>query len=168
VNESRLDLLERALIGSVAISLALALLVLGTGWRLDLSAWGRALSDLRPGAQAARGESLYNAYCSSCHGGATAAAFPGQVVYPTRPNASGHIWEHPDCELVTIVIDGGNEMTRAQRAVLAPTGALEMPAFRQRLTRDDVAAILAYIKTLWTEEQVRSQAQLTRDRCGRG
>jgi mono/diheme cytochrome c family protein len=40
-----------------------------------------------------------------------------------------------------------------------------MPTFKEQLTEEDVAAILAYIKTWWTEEQRQFQARITRDVC---
>ena len=161
-----LDLLERVLIGSIVVCVALAALVLATGWRADVAGWANAIGDLRPGAQLARGQGLYNTYCATCHGGPEAP--PPGLVYPPRHNATGHTFEHPDCELVTIVLDGSNARTRALRAREAPPGSVEMPAFGQRLTRADVAAIVAYIKTMWTPDQVRSQEQVTRDQCSAG
>ena len=36
-----------------------------------------------------------------------------------------------------------------------------MPAFKGKLTVQDVDAVLNYIKTWWTEEQYRSQADIS-------
>lgn len=40
-----------------------------------------------------------------------------------------------------------------------------MPAFREQLNEDDVTAILAYIKTWWTDEQREFQAEATEVEC---
>jgi mono/diheme cytochrome c family protein len=40
-----------------------------------------------------------------------------------------------------------------------------MPAFEGILTADDVAAILAYLKTWWTDEQREFQAEVTQVQC---
>lgn len=51
------------------------------------------------------------------------------------------------------------------RALDAPGQALRMPAFRDRLSDTELEAVLAYIKTWWTEEQRRFQDEVTRRRC---
>jgi mono/diheme cytochrome c family protein len=40
-----------------------------------------------------------------------------------------------------------------------------MPAFAGELTEAEVEAILAYIKTWWTDEQRASQAAVTQTNC---
>ena len=137
-----------------------------TGWHLDMSTVGDAVSSLMPRSQTARGERLYNVYCSTCHGGADVAqGSASRASYPPPHNASGHTWQHPTCELEAIVRDGGDDMTRALRAAQAPPGAVEMPSFKDRLSADEIDAILAYIKTMWTDEQRQSQERVTRASC---
>jgi mono/diheme cytochrome c family protein len=112
-----------------------------------------------PGAQQQledRGDALYQANCATCHGGATG----GDIAdIPPRHNAQGHTWHHPDCELIQIVRDG-----MPHRPEL-PDDAPTMPAFRDRLTDDELHAVLAHIKTLWTDQQREFQAEVTRDAC---
>jgi mono/diheme cytochrome c family protein len=106
--------------------------------------------------QLARGDELYDADCATCHGGATG----GDIAdIPPRHNAEGHTWHHPDCELIEII---GNGMPR--RPAL-PDDAPTMPAFRDRLSDEEIRAVLAHIKTWWTDEQRRFQAQVTDQTC---
>ena len=159
----KLDVLERLLIGSGIVAFALFALFALTGWHIEGIALGNV--GLLPESQVQRGERLYGVYCSTCHGGPEIAPPGQQVSYPPRHNASGHTWQHPDCQIVTIVTDGGDDMTRAMRAAQAPPGAAEMPAFKDRLSRNDIVAVLAYIKTMWTPEERSVQENLTRGAC---
>lgn len=102
--------------------------------------------------QIARGEELYQANCAACHGGATG----GDIAdIPPRHNAEGHTWHHPDCVLVEIVQDG-----MPPRA-----GTPTMPAFGDELNEQEIAAVLAFVKTWWTEEQLASQETVTEQAC---
>ena len=103
----------------------------------------------------ARGEQLYAGACVQCHGGPTG----GQISdIPPRHNAQGHTWHHADCLLTDIVLDGFPPRPGA-------TGQEVMPAFGDELTDADVEAILTYVKTWWTDEQRRSQAEVTAAEC---
>jgi len=100
----------------------------------------------------ARGEALYDMHCVQCHGGATG----GQISdIPPRHNAEGHTWHHADCELKRIVLEG-----MPQRE-----GYPEMPAFGERLSEEEIEAILAYIKTWWEPDQREFQAEVTDQVC---
>lgn len=103
-------------------------------------------------AAVAEGARLYEANCMQCHGGSTGGSIED---IPPRHNAEGHTWHHPDCELVAIVLEG-----MPQRADLP-----EMPAFEDRLTEDDVSAILAYLTTWWEPDQREFQEQVTEQVC---
>lgn len=113
-------------------------------------------------AQIDRGRAIYNSTCIACHGGPTGGAM---MDYPPRHNANGHTWHHPDCELETVVKNGGNAMTEQMREMMAPPDAPRMPAFRDRLSDEQIGAVLAYIKTMWTEDERRFQAQITTEAC---
>lgn len=92
-----------------------------------------------------RGAELYAANCQVCHGDqAGRGGRPGV----TPHNERGHTWHHPDAQLKEWVL-GGREF-------------LGMPAFRDKLTEQEVEVILAFIKTWWTEEQRESQADISR------
>lgn len=82
---------------------------------------------------------------------------------PPRHNANGHTWHHPDCQLVQIVLNGSGAMGEMMRQMMPnPQDAPRMPTFRGQLTEDEVMAILAYLKTWWTEEQRVWQAQVSK------
>ncbi len=113
-------------------------------------------------AQETRGEALYNANCMSCHGGPMVGA---TTDYPPRHNASGHTWHHPDCQLKQIVRDGSDEMTDMMREMMAPPDAPRMQAFKDRLSDEEIEAVLAYIKTMWAPAQREIQAEITHEAC---
>jgi len=110
-----------------------------------------------------RGEQLYIANCQVCHLGREG----GQMMdYPPRHNANGHTWHHPDCELKQVILNGGDEMTAMMRQMMSvPDSVARMPAWKDKLSNDDIDAILAFIKTWWTEDQRRAQAQITQQQC---
>lgn len=103
-----------------------------------------------------RGARLYAANCQSCHGDAVGGTVQD---YPPVHNAKGHTWHHADCVLVQLTLDG------MPPSPDVPSDAPRMQAFRDTLTADDVTAILAYIKTWWTDKQRVYQADVTRQGC---
>jgi mono/diheme cytochrome c family protein len=106
-----------------------------------------------------RGARLYEANCLQCHRGAAGGAM---MDIPPRHNANGHTWHHPDCQLVETVLNGSGAMGGMMRQMMgAPEDTPRMPAFQGQLTEEEVLAILAYIKTWWTEEQRAWQAQVS-------
>lgn len=107
-------------------------------------------------AQVARGEDLYTENCLDCHGGESGGEISDS---PPPHNANGHTWHHPDCDLTEIILKG----PAAWGGEVSPTS---MPAFEGALTEADVAAILAYIKTWWTDEQREHQEEQTLFECG--
>jgi mono/diheme cytochrome c family protein len=113
-------------------------------------------------AQERRGEALYAANCLSCHGGPTGGAM---MDYPPKHNANGHTWHHSDCELVETVKTGGGPMVEMMREMMAPPGAPTMPAWREKLTDEEIGAVLAYIKLMWTPQERSVQAEITREQC---
>jgi mono/diheme cytochrome c family protein len=71
-------------------------------------------------------------------------------VLPAPPHdASGHTWHHPDDLLAQIVREGG----------VVYMADSNMPGYGEQLTDDDIAAVLAHIKTWWTDEQRAFQAE---------
>jgi mono/diheme cytochrome c family protein len=109
-------------------------------------------------SQVAAGKALYRAHCASCHG----ANLEGQPDWrarlpsgrlPAPPHdASGHTWHHPDAVLLEIVREGP--------AFYAALGVqTDMPAFGRQLSEDDMAAVIAYIKSTWPAEIQARQAQ---------
>jgi mono/diheme cytochrome c family protein len=102
------------------------------------------------------GAKLYDENCASCHGGESGGAISDS---PPRHNANGHTWHHPDCLLADITLRGA-------AAWGADPSTSAMPAFAGDLSVEEVDAILAFIKTWWTDEQRSYQAEVTQTNCG--
>ena len=110
-----------------------------------------------------RGSAVYQANCATCHG----ANGEGQTNWQSRQpdgtlpapphDASGHTWHHPDDELLDIIRRGG------QAVYGGPGFQSGMPAWSDRLTEQEIEAVLAYIKTLWGDEERAYQAELPSD-----
>ena len=108
----------------------------------------------------ALGGRIYQANCASCHG-ANAEGQPNwrsrraDGTLPAPPHdASGHTWHHPDEVLLDIIRRGG-------QAIYGGAGLQSgMPAFGGQLTDSEIAAVLAYIKTHWGEEERQYQEAL--------
>lgn len=115
------------------------------------------LPALDPG-QVARGRQIYLRDCASCHGqraeGAPNWQRPdarGNLPAPPH-NDAGHTWRHPDAQLAEIIRDG-------TRDPFNKTPALTMPAFGVRLSDEEIAAVIAYFKSLWSPEHRRFQEE---------
>jgi len=115
--------------------------------------------------QVAQGQSVYAAQCARCHG----ANLEGQPNWqerlangrlPAPPHdASGHTWHHPDAQLFGI--------TKKGLGPYAPTGyQSDMPAFEGVLSDEQIAAVLAYIKSKWPTDVRERQARLNEQAGG--
>lgn len=91
------------------------------------------------------GAELYATHCQACHGGRTGEGTTGGA--PPH-NEAGHTFHHPDAKLKDWILNGKFPGT--------------MPAFKDKLTEEEVDAILAYIRTWWTPDQRESQADISR------
>ena len=107
------------------------------------------------------GRGVYAKHCASCHGvraeGAPNWEQPdAQGELPAPPHdAEGHTWKHSDAMLYRIVMQGW-------RDPFNKTKRLTMPGFSGILSPKEVRAVIAYLKTLWTPEQRRFQAEESR------
>lgn len=102
----------------------------------------------------ARGGELYQQYCASCHR-ADLSGDPEWKTpnddgsYPPPPHdSSGHTWHHSDQVLLEIIRDGSD----------FPQS--KMPSFGDRLSDDDIGAILEFFKTNWGPEEREYQRQV--------
>ncbi len=100
------------------------------------------------------GAVLYGANCYSCHGGPIGGAPIAHVPVHT---AIGHTWHHADCQIKAYVLEGGDPPVSPDTP--------QMPAFRGKLSGQQLDQILAYIKTMWTVEEIESQGDFTRVAC---
>lgn len=113
--------------------------------------------DIDPGdpIQVALGQALYADHCAGCHG----ASLEGQPDWkrrlasgrlPAPPHdATGHTFEHSDQALVRVVKGGPG--------AVSPGYESDMPAFGDRLSDEEIFAVLAFIKSRWPERLRRSQ-----------
>lgn len=138
---------------------------LGISITLALLATQAAASHEFAGRDIAKGETLYQENCASCHG----AALEGQDnwrtpdengVLPAPPHdETGHTWHHDSQFLFAYVKFGGQAVMDAQGVSNFTSG---MPAFSDQLNNDDVIDILAYIQSTWPQEVKDIQASRTR------
>lgn len=124
------------------------------GLAIGLAAGSAGASDLPPldPDQMARGQRVYQEHCAACHGaeaeGAPAWEEPNEAgELPAPPHGpEGHTWRHPDPELRHMVEAGWRDpFNKTQR--------LTMPAFGEVLSDEEIATVIAYLKSLWTDEQ---------------
>jgi len=122
-----------------------------------------ARADPRNAAKVALGAKVYAQHCAACHG----ARLEGQPNWRIRlPNGrlpapphddSGHTWHHSDQLLFGIT-------KRGLVPPYAPAGyESDMPAFGGKLSEDEIWAVLAYIKSRWTQEVLPLRAEMTRN-----
>ena len=108
------------------------------------------------GNKVMQGEALYIQYCAQCHGvdlkGSPTWKEPlADGSFPPPPHdSSGHTWHHPDEQLLDIVANGGD-----------PAYNSKMPAFKDKLTMNEMSAILEFFKSKWGGEEREFQWWIT-------
>lgn len=116
---------------------------------------GAVTMDPRDGKAVALGKAVYIRECASCHG----ANLQGQPDWRARQangrmpapphDASGHTWHHSDKVLFDI--------TKRGPAAYPASYVTDMPAYTERLSDREIAAVIAYIKSTWPPEILRKQ-----------
>jgi mono/diheme cytochrome c family protein len=120
------------------------------------------VTQTRDPAVLARGEALYRQHCAVCHG----ARLEGQPDWrrrlpsgrlPAPPHDdSGHTWHHTGELLFNITKHG-------VKPPYAPPGyESDMPGFAERLSDDDIWAVLAWIGSHWSAEVLGHRAEMLR------
>ena len=100
------------------------------------------------------GEELFVANCAVCHGQGGEGQRDWRVRKPdgTLPapplNGDGHTWHHADGLLYRIVSQGGNLFEDADSSAFKSA----MPAFGDRLSHEEIIAVLTYVKSLWADK----------------
>ena len=120
-------------------------------------------ADPRDTARVALGSKVYTQHCAACHG----AKLEGQPNWKQRlPNGrlpapphddSGHTWHHTDEVLFAITRNG------AVPPYAPPGYESDMPAFKGKLSDDEIWAVLAYIKSHWTQHVLPARAEMMRN-----
>lgn len=97
------------------------------------------------------GESVYAGHCAACHG----ARLEGQADWrrpgpdgrlPAPPHdESGHTWHHDDRYLIQVVERG---IVAGEHRPSDYQG--NMPAFGRTLEREEIVAVLSFIKSHWS------------------
>ena len=95
----------------------------------------------------ARGAKVYATSCQPCHGDRQGKGSVGRA-HPH--NEIGHTWHHPDAQLKDWILHGK-----------PGPGYSVMPGFTY-LGKGDLEAVLVFIKTWWTAEQRKMQADISR------
>jgi mono/diheme cytochrome c family protein len=101
-------------------------------------------------AQVARGRAIYDKNCATCHG-AEGKGPPGdwrvpnaEGKYPPPPlDDSAHAWHHPTAALLYVIYEG------------SPGGAGNMPAWKDKLSEQEMQDVVVYIKSLWSDPVYR-------------
>ena len=106
------------------------------------------------------GQQIYSANCATCHG----ANLQGQPDWkhrlangrmPAPPHdVTGHTWHHSDRDLFNVTKLG-------VAAVMGDGYESDMPAFGDKLSDEDIKAVLDYIKSTWPKRAHQSQAIVT-------
>lgn len=86
--------------------------------------------------------------CAECHG----ERGQGYAGHPGAPplDDSGHAWHHPDQQIDDWIVNG--------KLGLAGSG---MPPLGDRLSDEGVEAVIEYLHSFWTAEQLEIQQDLT-------
>ena len=104
----------------------------------------------------AQGEILYAQYCAKCHGANLEGApnwkqrLPDGSLPPPPHDSAGHTWHHSDEVLIRITENGGDRADNSK-----------MTAFKDQLRREEVVAILEFIKSKWGREEREYQWWIT-------
>lgn len=107
------------------------------------------------------GRRVYVEQCAACHG-QNAGGQPdwkqpdsnGNMPAPPHDD-SGHTWHHADGLLYEIIRDGFRDPLKS------PDSPLTMPAFGDKLSDAEIRAVIAYFKSLWSEESRLFQWEVT-------
>lgn len=97
-------------------------------------------------AFAEKGQRVYDTNCAACHGSIGQGAFNWRQrgsdgrMPPPPLNGSGHTWHHPAGVLLHVILNG------------SPGGQGNMPAWKDKLTREEVAAVIARFQAWWSDE----------------
>jgi mono/diheme cytochrome c family protein len=138
---------------SCLIACAVGLFLLGIG---HFVAWPLLQSRSSAG-QIEMGRLLYAQHCAACHG----VNLEGQPNWQTRKvdgklpapphDETGHTWHHSDDQLVRI--------TKLGVSAVVPNYQSDMIGFGDKMSDDEIRAVIEYIKSTWPQRQREYQEQ---------
>jgi mono/diheme cytochrome c family protein len=108
-------------------------------------------------AQISRGEHIFGKNCAECHGELAQGAFNWRQQgtdgkFPPPPlNGTGHAWHHPKAALIHVIRSG------------SPGGQGNMPAWKDKLSEQDIEDVIAWFQSLWPDEVYGVWARIDED-----
>jgi len=109
-------------------------------------------------AKVARGGRLYQQNCAECHGSVGQGApewrqRDADGMFPPPPlNGTGHAWHHPRRMLHAVIANG------------SPGGQGKMPAWRDRLSDEQIDDIIAWFQSKWPDPVYAAWQRMERSR----
>ncbi len=106
------------------------------------------------------GQQVYATQCASCHGLQGEGApnwrvpLPDGRLLPPPHDSTGHTWHHGDGLLFRYVKGGGTSLN-------IPGFVSGMPAFGEKLSDQEIRAVLQYLKTFWGPDEREFQARVS-------
>lgn len=110
-----------------------------------------------------KGKAIYFAECASCHG----SSLEGQVNWKQRDlkgylpapphDESGHTWHHDDQLLFKLTKFG-------VQAIAGKEYKSNMPAFKKKLTDEQIWHVLAYIKSEWPKDLAQRHTEMVNNK----
>ena len=91
-----------------------------------------------PAADAQRGQALYQRYCSGCHGPDGQGGGKGFMPHVNALTRKGYIELLDDEYLETVIAEGGEAIGKSGF----------MPSWKTTLSKQDIADVVAFIRTL--------------------
>jgi mono/diheme cytochrome c family protein len=143
---------------------AVAVILIGSGaYFFGILGWGESdtATSIDPGdlELVALGQSTYANACASCHG----VNLQGQLNWrqsnadgrrPAPPHdETGHTWHHDDETLFFVTKFGSAKL-------IGSPVATDMPIFEGVLSDREIRAVLAFIKSRWSQDVRRRQADI--------
>lgn len=110
--------------------------------------------------QVSEGARLYQKNCAECHG-TSGQGDPNwrerdaDGMFPPPPlNGTGHTWHHPKAVLLDVINNG------------SPKGMGKMPAWREKLSAEEIEAIIAWFQSRWPEQVYSAWYRMDRKASG--
>lgn len=111
--------------------------------------------------QIAHGLAVYDKHCAECHG-VEGRGLPGdwrvrdaEGNFPAPPlDDSAHAWHHPTAALLYVIYEG------------SPGGAGNMPAWKGKLSEQEMLDVVVYIKSLWSDPVYRQWLRMEQQSQG--